>query len=109
MGQAFAHITAENAGLYRVIMRVFMQAKERFVFHLRLEEVVEGLRTSGALELPDSPEPQIEYALALLCEWGNLQTCRRSHPPVCCGLPFREFPSPEPQTRRRLQSNWLSN
>src|SRR5262245_691538 len=61
-------------------MRVFMLAKERFVFHLRLEEVVEGLRTSGTLELPDTPEPQMEYALALLCEWGNLETCQDTTP-----------------------------
>jgi uncharacterized protein (TIGR02677 family) len=66
----FEYVQAEKAPLYRAIMRVFIESKERFVVQLRLHEVICGMGT-----LAGNPEhTEIESALAQLCEWGNLQT-----------------------------------
>jgi uncharacterized protein (TIGR02677 family) len=70
--QAFAYIGAEKAPLYRTIMRLFMESKERFVFSLRAEDVFEVVRNSAVGEILEQAE--VETALAQLCEWGNLQT-----------------------------------
>lgn len=71
MIQPLAYIAAENAPFYRAIMRVFMESRERFVFHLRPQEIVDSIRTAGLLE---AALAEVEPALARLCEWGNLQT-----------------------------------
>src|SRR5215813_3165775 len=68
---ALAYITAKKAALYRTIMRLFMESKERFVFSLRAEDVFETVRVSGVGETLEQPE--VESALAQLCKWGNLQ------------------------------------
>jgi uncharacterized protein (TIGR02677 family) len=70
--RAFAYVTAENAPLYRAIMRVFIEAKERFVIHLSPHDVFDGLQLAGFSEMPARPE--LDAALARLCEWGNLKT-----------------------------------
>src|SRR5262245_55027807 len=70
--KALADITAEKAPVYRAIMRVFMESKERFTLHLRPQEIVDAVRRRGFEEIPDQTE--IESALEQLCEWGNLQT-----------------------------------
>src|SRR5262249_36528514 len=70
--KAFAYVTAEKAALYRAIMRVFMESKERFGLHLRPQEIFDAVRNCGLLKPPD--EAEVETALAQLCEWGNLQT-----------------------------------
>jgi len=62
----FAYIASDKAPLYRTIIRVFMEAKERFVFQLGLQDIRAAARTDDAEE--------IETALVQLCEWGNLQT-----------------------------------
>src|SRR5436190_5600326 len=51
-------------------MRVFIDAKERYVVQLRFQDVVKGL--NNILPMPEQEE--IESALSRLCEWGNLQT-----------------------------------
>jgi len=66
----FEYIRAEKAPLYRAIMRVFIDSKERFVVQLRLQDVISGMGTIAEM----SERPQIESALTRLCEWGNLQT-----------------------------------
>jgi uncharacterized protein (TIGR02677 family) len=63
--QPFAHLSAPNSPLYRGILRAFAQAKERFIVHLRPEEVAAELRR-------DSDE-QLAQALEKLVEWGNLR------------------------------------
>src|SRR5262245_24135286 len=70
--KALAYVTAEKASLYRAVMRVFMDSKKRFALHLRPQEIFGAVRRSSLQEIPD--EPEIESALAQLCEWGNLQT-----------------------------------
>ena len=71
--EAFTYIADDQAPLYRTIMRAFMEAKDRFVFQLRLSDVVDAVRSSGICKMPE-PE-RIDVALARLVEWGNLQTC----------------------------------
>jgi hypothetical protein len=44
----FSHLDAPLAELYRQIMRVFVANKQRFIVHLRPEDVVEALRAEGS-------------------------------------------------------------
>ncbi|GDY30079.1 TIGR02677 family protein [Gandjariella thermophila] len=71
--QTFAHLTTPNAELYRQVMGVLMQAKRRFVVHLRPEDVHEAL----VAECPDgvaAPDLRtVTDALNNLEEWGNLR------------------------------------
>lgn len=60
----FAHLNAPNAELYRRVMGAVIQAKRRFVVHLRPEDVHEVI--GGEL-------PAITDALARLVDWGNLR------------------------------------
>src|SRR5215471_6197669 len=62
----FAYVTAENASLYRAIMRLFVEAKESFKIRLRPQDLAEMLRNVNA-------RVEVESALAQLCEWGNLK------------------------------------
>jgi uncharacterized protein (TIGR02677 family) len=61
----FAHLNVPLYPLYRQIMTIFRDSKQRFVVHLRPEDVAEAV---GAGELEDVAE-----ALAKLEEWGNLR------------------------------------
>lgn len=68
--RVFAHLNADKAALYRQIMGVFTDAKDRFRLHLRPAEV--------AAALADAPgeAPALggtEAALSQLAEWGNLE------------------------------------
>ncbi|GAA0532539.1 hypothetical protein GCM10011581_17160 [Saccharopolyspora subtropica] len=60
----FAHLSAPNAELYRRIMGSFVQAKRRFIVHLRPEDVHESI---------GGDVPAIVDALSRLVEWGNLR------------------------------------
>jgi uncharacterized protein (TIGR02677 family) len=63
--QPFAHLGAPNAALYRQVMRTFAQAKERFIVHLRPEDVASDLRREN--------DEQLVQALDQLTDWGNLR------------------------------------
>lgn len=63
--QPFAHLSAPNAPLYRQVLRAFARAKERFIVHLRPEDV--------AVELGAGNDDQLTQALEKLTEWGNLR------------------------------------
>lgn len=67
----FAHVDAPLAATYRRVMGVFTAAKERFVVHLRPEDVAEALRRDAGAE-PVSAE-QVDEALRSLQHWGNLR------------------------------------
>ncbi len=67
----FAHLDVPLTPLYRRVMTVFMAAKQRFVVHLRPEDVAEALRRDGHWE-PLSPD-QVDEALHSLEGWGNLR------------------------------------
>jgi len=66
----FAHLSTPLRELYRRVMGAFRVSKQRFVVHLRPEDVTEALCRDGAP--PVSPEDAHE-ALAKLAEWGNLR------------------------------------
>lgn len=59
----FSYVTAANSKLYRVVMLEFMRAKDRFIVHLRPEEVVATLGID---------EAEVRAALKQLSDWGNL-------------------------------------
>ncbi|MEV7005851.1 TIGR02677 family protein [Streptosporangium sp. NPDC051022] len=63
--QPFAHLSAPNAPVYRQVLRAFARAKERFVVHLRPEDIAAELRRDG--------DEQLTQALDKLVEWGNLR------------------------------------
>ncbi len=65
----FSYLTAEKSDRYRQVMRAFLQAKERFVLHLRPANVVAALRGEGT----DAERDGIQTLLAQLVEWGNLR------------------------------------
>lgn len=66
----FRHVTAEQAPRYRAVMRAFVEAKQRFLVHLRPEDVLAAL-SAGAADLDE-----VNAGLAQLSQWGNL----RQHP-----------------------------
>lgn len=66
---AFSHLNAPNSELYRGVMAVFVEAKERFQVHLRPEEVHTGLPEATR---PATADPVAE-ALVKLAGWGNLR------------------------------------
>ena len=68
--KVFLYGTTEKASLYRAIMDVFIESKERFVFQLRSEQVFDALQRNAFPEMPQQTE--VDSALVQLCEWGNL-------------------------------------
>jgi len=63
--QPFTHLGVPNAGLYRSVLRTFARAKERFIVHLRPEDVAAELRIDA--------DEQLTQALEQLVVWGNLR------------------------------------
>jgi uncharacterized protein (TIGR02677 family) len=63
--QPFTHLGVPNAGLYRSLLRTFARAKERFIVHLRPEDVAAELRLDA--------DEQLTQALEQLVAWGNLR------------------------------------
>ena len=67
--RAFAYLNADKAQVYRAVLGVFVQAKERFSLHLRPAELLGALASSG----PVGDPKELDAALGQLCDWGNLQ------------------------------------
>ncbi|MDX6718300.1 MAG: hypothetical protein QOJ63_554 [Solirubrobacteraceae bacterium] len=65
----FSHLTAPNVALYRQIMSAFAEAKQRFVVHLRPEDVCEAIAASR----PGVELDAVADALRPLVHWGNLR------------------------------------
>src|SRR5512146_1101854 len=63
--QPFNHLGAPNAAQYRRLLRTFARAKDRFIVHLRPEDVAAELRTEA--------DEQLTEALDQLVKWGNLR------------------------------------
>ena len=72
--KVFEYVTAEKAPMYRAVMRVFMNSKERFALHLRPADVLANIAAIPTVEPVDLPA--VEALLNQLCDWGNLE----SHP-----------------------------
>ncbi|HEX5119762.1 MAG TPA: TIGR02677 family protein [Pseudonocardiaceae bacterium] len=64
--QPFAHLSAPNAALYRDVLLTFTRARDRFIVHLRPEDVAADLGRPGDTE-------QVVAALDKLVEWANLR------------------------------------
>ena len=69
--QPFTHLSVPNAALYRSLLRTFAQVKERFIVHLRPEDVAAELRVDA--------DEQLTAALDQLVLWG---TCARTSTPA---------------------------
>lgn len=63
----FAYTVEPLAPLYRAVLRLFLEAKARYRIQFRPDEVAAELRCGV---------PEVERALDMLVQWGNL---RRSH------------------------------
>jgi uncharacterized protein (TIGR02677 family) len=63
--QPFTHLGVPNARLYRSVLIAFARAKERFIVHLRPEDVAAELRMDA--------DEQLTEALERLVQWGNLR------------------------------------
>jgi uncharacterized protein (TIGR02677 family) len=63
--QPFTHLSVPNARLYRSVLTAFARAKERFIVHLRPEDV--------AAELHLEADEQLAQTLDQLVIWGNLR------------------------------------
>jgi uncharacterized protein (TIGR02677 family) len=63
--QPFTYLGAPNADQYRRLLRTFARAKERFIVHLRPEDVAAELRIDA--------DDQLTEALDQLVRWGNLR------------------------------------
>ncbi|MFJ9610699.1 TIGR02677 family protein [Kitasatospora sp. NPDC101176] len=70
--QPFAHLQAPNAVLYGQVLAVFAQARERFIVHLRPEDVAAELRR-GFDDRSTTSVEAVGAALEKLVEWGNLR------------------------------------
>lgn len=66
----FAHVDVQLAPLYRRVMRTFVANKQRFVVHVRPEDVAEALRYDGGSQVT---QDTVDDALGKLTEWGNLR------------------------------------
>lgn len=64
--QPFAHLSAPNAAIYRDVLLTFARARDRFIVHMRPEDVLNDLGRRGESE-------QVVAALDKLVEWGNLR------------------------------------
>lgn len=64
--QPFAHVSAKNAPVYRDVLLTFARARDRFIVHMRPEDVTLDLGRPGDVEA-------IAGALEQLVEWGNLR------------------------------------
>ncbi|MEU6970980.1 TIGR02677 family protein [Kitasatospora aureofaciens] len=73
--QPFAYLQAPNAVLYGQVLAVFAQARERFIVHLRPEDVAAELRRDTAEDLASAivPIEAVGSALEQLVGWGNLR------------------------------------
>jgi uncharacterized protein (TIGR02677 family) len=72
--RVFAYTVEAQAALYRVVVRVFAEAKALYRVQLRPDEIAPEVRRLGFSDL--LPADGLDRALDQLVEWGNL---RRSH------------------------------
>ena len=65
VAQPFTHLGVPHAEQYRRLLRAFARAKERFIVHLRPEDIAAELRVDA--------DDQLTEALDQLVRWGNLR------------------------------------
>jgi len=64
--QPFTHLGVPNAEQYRRLLRIFARAKQRFIVHLRPEDIAAELRVEA--------DDQLTESLDQLVKWGNLRS-----------------------------------
>lgn len=62
----FQHLSVPNAQLYRDVLRTFARARDRYIVHMRPEDVVADLGRPGELDA-------VTAGLEQLVGWGNLR------------------------------------
>ena len=65
----FTHVLVVKAELYRTILEVFVRSREQFITHLRPAEVARRIGCD---------EEEMENALRMLQQWGNLEATQDS-------------------------------
>ena len=65
----FAHLGTDNAATYRAVLQVFASARDRYVLHLRPEDVLDELDDGATQAAPEA----VDNALTALVTWGNLR------------------------------------
>ena len=79
--QPFNHLVADKSALYRQVLEIFTEARERFQSYLRPREVLTALRSRG-IELSS-----VDDVLDQLQRWGNLS----AHPDTAEVQTIEEF------------------
>jgi len=74
--RAFHHLAAPKAPSYRVILRLFVAAKERFEIALRPAEILSRVEEMDRRHAGLGSEEEVIACLTSLCEWGNLSATR---------------------------------
>jgi uncharacterized protein (TIGR02677 family) len=82
--RVFAHLLADKAALYRAILEVFVQSKQRFLLHLRPSDVATAIDLS---KFSSIEEGGLEVALGQLVEWRNID----AHPDTADVSSVEEF------------------
>ncbi|MDP1591920.1 MAG: TIGR02677 family protein [Prosthecobacter sp.] len=72
----FFHLNAQKAAAYRVILRVFVAAKEGFEIALRPGEILSRIEEPEHRHAGLGGEDEIIACLDQLCLWGNLDATR---------------------------------
>ncbi len=68
----FQHLNAPKATVYRAVLGVFVDARERFALHLKPAEILFQLSVDGNQQDGELDEHQMDQMLAQLEGWGNL-------------------------------------
>jgi uncharacterized protein (TIGR02677 family) len=72
----FFHLNAQKSPAYRVILRVFVAAKEGFEIALRPGEILSRIEVAEGRHPGSGGEDDIITCLDQLCLWGNLEATR---------------------------------
>ncbi|MBI3892542.1 MAG: DUF2397 family protein [Candidatus Wallbacteria bacterium] len=67
----FAHLVADNTQLYRAILRLFTEAKDRFALNLRPQEIWRHLQEQG--QFPELDLVGVDRALARIASLEALE------------------------------------
>ncbi len=74
--RVFHHLAAPRAVSYRVILRLFVAAKQRFEIALRPAEILSRVEEADRRHAGLEGEDEVISCLSMLCDWGNLSAAR---------------------------------
>src|SRR5215831_18503952 len=90
----FAHLTAEKSDIYRAVLSVFVEAKARFVIHLRPADLERQLAQQSSRY---TDATAVEVILHDLVAWGNLE----AHPRSCRRCSFTKSTATEVSEKKQ--------